>query len=263
MRELSPTTRDFRFVQDDPGSIEFKPGQSFRFTFADDKGEFERSYSLCNFTPDAGSEVLDLVISTVAEGRASKLLFNAEPGLSAKVTGPYGRLILPLELPQRLFLVATSVGIAPYMPMLNVLADRFSRGEKCEVHFLYGTRDYEEFVYGQELIAFAEKFEQFHLHLCVSRCDVVQGAAPSQIRGYVQDKLMDLKPDPETDHLLLCGNPQMIDQTYAELKKVGFKVKQVVREKYVFAKDKSAPQASLSDNQKALIAAKMEKFKKS
>ncbi len=263
VRDLSSTTRDFRFVSEDGVPLEFEPGQFFRFTFTDDKGEFERSYSLCNFEADVTPSDLDLVVSTVAGGRASKLLFESGAGLEAKVSGPFGRLVLPDELPQRLFLVATSVGIAPFMPMLAALAGRFKNGDSCEVHFLSGTRDYEEFIYGDELIAFAARFPQFHLHLCLSRCDVVDDKAPSQIRGYVQAQLMALEPNPETDHVLLCGNPKMIDDAYAQLKEVGFKVKQVVREKYVFAKEKKAVSADLSDEQKALIAAKMAKFKKS
>lgn len=264
VRKLSESTRDFRFIAEEP-DVEFLPGQFYRFVLEDDRGEFERSYSLCNFLEDATGPVMDLVVSTVAGGRASQVLFSAEPGLKVSVSGPFGRLVLPGDMPQRLFLVATSVGIAPFMPMLGELA---KLGDSMpEVYFLYGARDHSEFVYGDALMAFAVKHQKFHLCLCLSRCEVDQSIPLEQIRGYVQDKLFALDLDPATDHLLLCGNPRMIDDCYPRLKDLGFGVKQVIREKYVFAKDSSDNAKKTSDKktgmteaQKKLLAEKMAKY---
>ncbi|MCB1693027.1 MAG: hypothetical protein KDI19_09695, partial [Pseudomonadales bacterium] len=139
-RRLSASTLDFRFRRDDGETVSFEPGQFFRFTFTDDDGEFERSYSLCNYDEsETPTSALDLVVSWVDGGRASKLLFSGAPNISARVTGPYGRLLIPAQLPRRLFLVATSVGIAPYMPMLARLATPLARGE-VQVYFLFGAR---------------------------------------------------------------------------------------------------------------------------
>lgn len=266
IRKLSPSTKDFRFIAE-ASEVNFIPGQFYRFILEDENGEFERSYSLCNFEQDAIGPVMDLVISTVEGGRASNVLFNAEPGLKVQVSGPFGRLVLPREMPERLFLVATSVGIAPFMPMLEELHKLGTA--MPEVHFLYGTRDHSEFVYGNELVAFAEEHEKFHLWLCVSRTEVDSNLPVKQFSGYVQDQLFELAPNPETDHILLCGNPKMIDDCYPRLKAEGFGVKQVVREKYVFAKDSSREKtasgnarASMSEAQKKLLAEKMAKYKK-
>ena len=55
----------------------------------------------------------------------------------------------------------------------------------------------------------------------------------------------------------------MIDETYDLLKDKGFGVRQVKREKYVFAKETSTKKkAVLSDKQKELIAEKMRKYRK-
>lgn len=263
VRTLSPSTRDFRFVRLDGSPVIFEPGEFFRFTFTDDVGDFERSYSLCNFELEAASQLLDLVISVVEGGRASRLLFNSEPGLKATVSGPFGRLVLPKILPKRLFLIATSVGIAPYMPMLAKLEPALAANE-VEVHFLYGTRDSTELVYGEALNEFADKYANFHLHVCFSRCAPI---SENQIQGYVQDQLFKLSPSSETDHCLLCGNPQMIDDIYPRLKSLGFGVKQVVREKYVFAKDKVAQTnqvkaTEMSDEKKRLLAEKMKLYQR-
>lgn len=260
IRKLSPTTRDFRFRRTDDEIVVFQPGQFFRFTFQDEQGDFERSYSLCNFGRNiSNSSEMDLVISVVEGGRASKLLFDCKEGLIARVAGAYGRLIIPKKMPQRLFLIATSVGIAPYMPMLTQLSNIIANGS-VEVHFLYGTRDPSEFVYGEVLKQYAVSHSGFHLGVCYSRSTAHQ-FDHFEYHGYVQARLEHLSPDPATDHILLCGNPHMIDDTYALLKQQGFTARQVVREKYVFAttvKVKKKP--VLTAAQKKLIQAKMKKF---
>jgi NAD(P)H-flavin reductase len=118
-----------------------------------------------------------------------------------------------------------------------------------------------EFVYGEDLMAFAKQHDNFHLYLCLSRCEPDASVDVRQLQGYVQDQLFELSLNPDTDHILLCGNPQMIDDIYPRLKSIGFGVKQVVREKYVFAKDgKPKQSASMNDEQKRLLAEKMKKY---
>jgi ferredoxin-NADP reductase len=240
------------------------PGQFYRFVFTDEEGEFERSYSLCNLLQqEAEAGCLRLVISEVDGGRATRLLFNTEPGLSARLTGPFGRLVLPAILPQRLFLVAASVGIAPYLPMLEMLAGPLSRGE-LQVYFMFGVRDPGEFLYASLLIGYAEKYPGFHLAVCYSR-QMPATSASHDYSGYVQLHLPE--PDPTTDFYLLCGNPPMVDDCFKQLKAGGMGTRQIVREKYVFAKrpkvaSSDEPNCGPSDEQKRLIAEKMRKYQR-
>jgi ferredoxin-NADP reductase len=264
IRRLSDSTLDFRFERDDGETVEFEPGQFFRFTFEDDEGEFERSYSLCNFGEEVNrTSFLDLVVSTVEGGRASQVLFNCEAGITVDACGPFGRLLVPAPLPKRLFLVATSVGIAPYMPMLGVLSSALEgeEGEDVEVNLLFGVRTRDEFLYSDEILAINSEFDNFKLAMCYSRNNLEDQQA-FEFKGYVTDQLNRLSPAPDTDHVLLCGNPQMIDDCFGLLKSQGFKARQVVREKYVFAKDKKVvKKATLSEEQKRLIAEKLKKFR--
>tara|TARA_B100001079_G_C16391577_1_gene507102 strand:- start:85 stop:906 length:822 start_codon:yes stop_codon:yes gene_type:complete len=256
-RQLSSSTGEFRFVRVDGKNVEFRPGQFFRFVFKDNQGEFERSYSLCNQVMDV--PYLDLLISKVESGRATELLFASEQGLTAHVTGPYGRLLVPEPLPKRLFMVATSVGIAPYIPMLTRLSPAL-KSKQVEVHFLYGTREHNEFVFGDVLEKYSEDHPDFHLSVCYSRV-MPDEAREFEYQGYVQARLKNLDPDPKTDRVLLCGNPHMVDETYDWLKETGFGVKHVTREKYVFAKEtQSKSRTSLTDEHKKLIAEKMKKY---
>lgn len=252
IRELSKTTKDFRFVRTDGENFSYTPGQFFRFLFTDDDGEFERSYSPCNFEVLYG-DYLDLVISEVEGGRATRLLFGATEGLTARLTGPYGRLTVPRELPARLVLVATSVGLAPFMPILKHL----DGATAPKILLLLGVRDETEFLYGDWLLDYRASHENFELRLCYSRQEPVNDY---EFSGYVTAQLGDIGVDPAGDHFLLCGNPHMIDDAWPWLKEQGFRAKQVTREKYVFAKETRSESKPLTEEDKKLIAEKMKKY---
>ena len=254
VRTLSESTKDFRFVCAANTSLDYKPGQFYRFVFADEHGEFERSYSLCNFDELYGQH-MDLVISEVGNGRATNLLFNCQEGLEANVTGPFGRLTLPEEVPGRLVMVATSVGLAPYMPILKEL----ETGGFPEVVLLLGVRDRSEFIYSDVLKDYAEQHDYFELRLCLSR---EKATAGYEHDGYVNTQIERLEVNPDSDHFLLCGNPEMIDDAWGYLKESGFKAKNVVREKYVFARESRSSAKTLTVEQKQLIADKLKKYGK-
>jgi ferredoxin-NADP reductase len=261
IRRLSGSTLDFRFERKDAKRVDFEPGQFFRFLFTDAGGEFERSYSLCNFDQEvSATSNLDLVISYVDGGRASQYLFHCNEGISASVNGPFGRLVIPGVLPRRLFLVATSVGIAPYMPILTALSGALARQE-IEVILLFGARSRDEFLYREEILTIREKYNCFTLVMCYSK-ESLQGQQSFERRGYVTDQLEIFSPDPETDLFMLCGNPNMIDDCFILLRKLGFKSKQVIREKYVFAKRmKTKKIKALTKEQRELIREKMNKYR--
>ena len=253
IRTLSASTRDFRFVRVDGGALSFRAGQFFRFVFRDADGEFERSYSLCNHE-SAAPAILDLVVSRVEGGRATRLLFDCDPGLEARVTGPFGRLVLPDAPPGRLVMVATSVGLAPYMPMLRELET--AAGPR--VILLLGVRDRSEFLYGDWLLDYAARHDGFDLRLCLSR-EAAREAWEAD--GHVTAQLPRLALNPASDQVMLCGNPAMVDDCWRYLRDAGFRSGQVIREKYVFARDKKPlAAAGMTEAQKKLLQEKMKKY---
>ena len=120
VESLSASTRLFRF-ETGGEHLPFIAGQFYRFTFTDATGPFERSYSFSQFDPKLPMSQFELVISAVAGGRATDLLFNAALGLTVQLKGPFGRLILPADDKRCLVLVATSVEVAPFLPMFKAL----------------------------------------------------------------------------------------------------------------------------------------------
>lgn len=256
IEELSPSTRLFRFEAAE--RLAFTPGQFYRLTFRDDLGEFERSYSFSQLNLDPSKSYFDLVISAVAGGRATQLLFNAEPGLAVRLKGPFGRLVLPEGDHRQLLLIATSVGVAPFLPMLPELeAHRHDAFES--VHLLLGARDESEFIFKDELLALSARADWFDVTVCFSREQRVR--EPWEHLGYVTSALKLFSLAPNEDFVLVCGNPMMIDDVYRDLRALKFGPRRVIREKYVFAaQEKVSAKADLSSDDQALLRQKMAKY---
>ncbi|MBA57696.1 MAG: hypothetical protein CMQ40_00845 [Gammaproteobacteria bacterium] len=209
VRQLSESTKEFRFAIVGQGSLGYEPGQFYRFTFEDVQGVFQRSYSLSNLENQEGKH-LDIIVSKVEGGRATSLLFNASPGMRARVTGPHGRLILPRKAPKHLFLIATSVGVAPYLPIMRRLENE--NYEKVDLFF--GVRDRGEFIYEDFFKAYAEENDFFDFRLCLSR---ENAEAEYEYSGYVTDLLKKENLSPSGSLFLVCGNPQMVEDVWSFL----------------------------------------------
>jgi NAD(P)H-flavin reductase len=167
-------------------------------------------------------------------------------------------LILPADDKRRLVLVATSVGVAPFLPMLQSLeAGEYQRFDS--VHLLFGVRDPTEVLFQETLLRLRSKASWFELTVHCSRSQ--DSAADWQYSGYVTNGLTQLALDPKSDHVLVCGNPKMVDDVYAALRVRQFGPRSVIREKYVFAvQEKSLQGPSRSSADEALLQQKMKAY---
>ena len=258
---ISPSTRIFRFLTHS-SSASFLAGQFYRFTFTDDAGSFERSYSLCNQVEDQGKGLLDLMVSEVDKGRATQVLFNASVGLQVSIKGPYGRLVLPQPIPAKIVLVATSVGLAPFIPMLSMMAASPS-DEVRSLVLILGVRDRSEFLCAEWLLGLRKKLPCFELLVCYSR-ETASNLESYERSGYVTAAMAEQPYDPHTDFFMLCGNPLMVDDAFALLKRLGFSGRRVRREKYVFARQEkpNLKPRSLSKNERDLLSEKIKRYGK-
>jgi len=153
-RMLAPTVRHLALERADGTPFKFTPGQFVQIHFNYDDGKpTKRSYSVG--TPAEGDEVdkLELAISYVEGGAATRLLGNLERGGSVEASGPYGRFcLMDDDANRRYFLIATGTGVTPYRAMLpkikKLIAERGTR-----VALLYGARNEEELLYGEEFEA--------------------------------------------------------------------------------------------------------------
>ena len=240
---LAPTVAHLSFVRADGQPLDFIPGQFVQVHFHYGDGTpTKRSYSLATIHDHAlgPGEAVEIAVSYVAGGAATALFEGLEPGGTIDASGPYGRFVLmPADTNARYLLIGTGTGVTPYRAMLPLLERLFAeRG--TQVVLLFGARNPQELLYGDEFRAFAARHpDHFRFVPCFSRELPAPGSAqdhPDVRHGYVQQFLAEFSPDAATDIAYLCGNPNMVDACFESLKASGLDVKQVRREKYVSSK---------------------------
>lgn len=233
-RMLAPSVRHLAFERADGAPFAFVAGQFIQIHFNYDDGKpTKRSYSVGTPVDGSGTvQRLELAVSYVEGGAATKIFNALEPGGNIDASGPFGRFCLADgDTNQRYLLIATGTGITPYRAMLpgieKLIAERGTR-----FVLLYGARNEQELLYGDEFDAFAAQHPEFVFHPCLSRA-ARENPRPHDRRGHVQDVLPELAINVEHDIAYLCGNPDMIDANFTFLKELGMPIKNIRREKYV------------------------------
>ena len=233
-RMLAPTVRHLAFERADGAPFAFTPGQFIQIHFHYDDGKpTKRSYSIGTPVDGTGKvDKLELAVSYVEGGAATRLFESMEAGGGVEASGPYGRFcLMDDDANQRYLLIATGTGITPYRAMLPTI-EKLIAVRGCRFTLLYGARNEQELLYGEEFEAFANRHPEFTFHPCLSRA-ARAAPRPNDRRGHVQDVLPELQPHPEQDVAYLCGNPDMIDANFTLLKELGMPIKHIRREKYV------------------------------
>ena len=231
---LAPTVRHLVFERVDAQPLAFQPGQFLQVHFHYDDGTpTKRSYSVGS-VGDGSSPVrhIEIAVSYVEGGAATKLLGELPVGGVIDASGPYGRFCLQeADTHPRYLLLATGTGVTPYRAMLPQIEKLLAGGDR-EVVLLYGARNETELLYGEEFEAFAQRHPGFLFHGCLSR-EARAVPRPGDRAGHVQNVLAELGPSAERDIAYLCGNPNMVDAAYAALQEFGLPVRQIRREKYI------------------------------
>ena len=234
---LAPAVRHMVFERADGQSFAFVPGQFIQvhFHYADGRPT-KRSYSV-GTVGDGSSPVrqLETAVSYVEGGAATALLSTLDEGGIIDASGPYGRFCLqPGDDNRRYLLVATGTGVTPYRAMLPLIRT-LTQSRGCTFALAYGARNEAELLYGEEFEAFAREVPGFSFHPCFSRVPRAV-PRPHDRSGRVQVAVGELAPNAEQDIAYLCGNPDMVDETFAMLKTAGLHISRVRREKYISAR---------------------------
>ncbi len=234
-RMIAPGVRHLAFQRADAAPFAFVPGQFVQVHFHYDDGKpTKRSYSVATVHSDPGAPVtsIEMAVSYVEGGAATALFAGLKEGDSIDASGPYGRFcLMDKDQNRRYLLVATGTGVTPYRAMLPQL-ERLMAERGIEVVLLFGARNEQELLYGEEFEAFAATHPRFRFLPCFSRLPRTP-ARDDDRQGYVQGVLTEFAPDPDGDIVYLCGNPNMVDACFALLKDCGLPIPHIRREKYV------------------------------
>ncbi|AMO55135.1 hypothetical protein GZ77_11845 [Endozoicomonas montiporae] len=228
---LSSNTIQLDFQVD--GEFDFIAGQFVQFMIDHDGKTHKRSYSIAN-SPEAfrADGHLEIAISLVKGGLASELFSQADLGLKLDMAGPFGILTAPADHSGQIVLAGTGTGLAPYRSMLPTLISMADNG--IPVTVIMGVRHRSDLIYEQAFRDAAKQHSNLDYQVCISReTDVDENI--NEFNGYVQERFEHLNLDTGSDLVYLCGNPNMIDDAAKVLLDMGFGVRQVKREKYVYS----------------------------
>lgn len=194
-----------------PHGVSFLPGQVALLRAGESP---EPSYFAFASAPEDAE--LELLIKR-REDPVSRALYNARAGDRVELSGVVGRgFEMDALVGRDLVFVAMGTGVAPLRSALRHALKR--KSDFGQIVVLYGARTPEDFCYTDE----ADEWEEAgaELRRVISRPDGHDWSGPT---GYVQtlldNVLPDLKPDPVA---LVCGSLEMIEQTRARLREMGF-----------------------------------------
>lgn len=166
-----------------------------------------RAYSFSN---KPGESRFGFLIKRVPGGLMSAYLDQAQPGERLQFTGPLGTFYLR-EVNRPLLLLAGGTGLAPFLSMLEVLAER---GCEQPISLIYGvTRDL-DLVLVERLQQLAKRLQSLVFITCVAE---PQSQHPR--KGYVTQHMSAAMLNDGDVDVYLCGPPPMVDavrQHFAE-----------------------------------------------
>jgi len=189
----------------------FEAGQFVRIALDINGQRVARAFSFVN-PPD--DPVLEFYGVIVPQGPLSPRLAKLSAGDVLDVAAnPAGFLVLS-EVPQAetLWLVATGTGLAPFLSILRTEAPwrRFRN-----VVLVHAVRHAAELTYREVISSTAARYVTF-----VSR-EPAPGSLAGRIPAAIADGRLEqaagLELRPETSHVMLCGNPQMLRDAAAAL----------------------------------------------
>ena len=149
----------------------------------------------------------------------------ATPGTKLDLDGPFGSFGLPQHADRPLLFVAGGTGVAP---LRSMLIEYLARPAKSPVVLLYSARSADEFAFRPELGAL-ELAGRITAYFTVTRED--SGAWQGR-RGRISEDLLK-EALPSTDcTCLICGPPQLVNDTRALLLTLGVSADRILVEKY-------------------------------
>ncbi|WP_436658637.1 ferredoxin--NADP reductase [Acinetobacter sp. P1(2025)] len=215
----------FSFTMTRPAHFKFTAGQFARIGLMVNGELVVRAYSVVSSPFDENLEFFSIV---VPDGAFTSNLQHLEIGdeLYLDKTA-YGYLTLAryqLPLAHDLWLLATGTGLAPFLSMLQ----DFETWTKYQhIHLIYSVRSTAELAYVDRIQEIAESFGEGHTGFkfvpIITRDPnaTLHDRLPVLIENGELEKVLGLSLNPATSHVMLCGNPQMVEDTKDALKQRG------------------------------------------
>ena len=212
----------FRVVDTQP--FAFTPGQFVGIQAEVPKFGVRKS-PYCIVSPPNDERTFQLLVRLVPEGPLSYYLASLEVGDVIAFRGPTGRSMVPKEPDTELVLLATGVGVGPFLSLGHHLV---SQGFDRPIRLFWGLRLAEDICLVDELEALARRYEGFSYQISLSR------PPPhwSGLRGRLTDTVPPLLETLGGKHFYLVGNGAMIEEMATPLSDLGVDKQLIYEEAY-------------------------------
>lgn len=201
----------------------FAPGQFVNLALELEKGVVRRAYSLASppGTP------LEFLLTEVSAGALTPALFHRGVGdpvlVERKAQGFFTLSWVPAA--QDLWMMATGTGLAPFLSILRH-DEVWRRFEK--VVLVHGVRQSEHLVYAEDLedLMAARAGHLIRVPMVSrepERAGVLHGRVTTGWDDGSLERAAKCRITPERSHVMLCGNPAMIDQMTERLSQRGLR----------------------------------------
>ncbi|MGH9124181.1 MAG: ferredoxin--NADP reductase [Acidimicrobiales bacterium] len=243
---LTPTgTVRISFVVIDDQPFVFLPGYFVGIRAeVPDVGTCRSPY--CIMSPPNDERTFDLIVRLVPEGPLSCYLADLDPGDVISFRGPAGRCMIPKEESTELVLLATGVGIGPFLSLMEHL-----RGKQWDrpVRLFWGLRLFEDICLVDQLDRLVAAHHNFSYQISLSH-------PPSEwrgLRGRLTESVPPLLPQLGDRHFYLVGNGAMIAEMATVLSDLGVD-DQLIYEEVYFASKYRPPEEDLCDIRSRFVA---------
>lgn len=220
----------FSFVMTRPAHFRFTAGQFARIglTWTDADGNLQQVVRAYSVVSSPFAETLEFFSIVVPDGAFTSRLQHVRVGDTLFLEKiPYGFLTLARyqqPAPHDLWLLATGTGVAPF---LSILQDFAPWQQYAHIVLVYSARTVQELAYVAEIEALAQQFgdggASFKFVPIVTRetGTRLQQRLPVLIENGTLEQEAGLVLDAARSHVMLCGNPSMVEDTRNALKARG------------------------------------------
>ena len=239
----------FSFTVSRPASFKFTAGQFVRLGVNPSQLKYyQQQGETANNVPDAAlnedifraysivsspfDEVLEFFSIVIPEGAFTSQLQHLQVGDELLLnTMPFGFLTLARyqkPLPKDLWLLATGTGLAPFLSMLQ---DLQTWQDYDHIVLAYSARSIKELAYVEQIERLQEDFGSLVdnpaklIFIPIITREPVEGALTERLPKLLLDGTLQERAgialDTDSTHVMLCGNPDMVEDTKETLKSLG------------------------------------------
>lgn len=218
-KEFKAKIKTISYIQNDVMEITFGLGQNkvnykagqFILVRVSDDVKMNKAYTISGF--DSKRNELRLTIKKVENGLGTGIIFDTfKEGNEVILEGPIGHELIINKNANNIVLVATGIGITPFLPILKDLRKSNYKGN---VKLIYGSRYEKDLFYKDEIQNLIKDNDSMEFIPVVSRDKEFKGR-----KGYVTDIIKELNLN--DTNIYMCASRGVADSVERLLDEKGF-----------------------------------------